>query len=298
MKTGILVNFNNSTAHPVDLARHAEQLGFESLWVGDHPVVPVKMAAPMPGSGGPLPESYAHISDPFVVLSMAAAVTTVLKVGIGALVVPMRHPITTAKLAATLDFFSSGRLLFGVAAGWLQEAMETMGADFPRRLGQTREYLAVMKALWGGSTDVASFEGRYIRFKDVRFNPRPATPGGPRVLLGTWGPQAPARVAEWADGWLPMLVGPAELKAAMVDLRRECEQRGRDPATVETSVFVYDSGMDRAASQSLLREYEDAGAARVVMIEGLGSKMGSTNYVAWSRDSYRHELEHVAERFL
>jgi len=298
MKIGILVNMSNATAHPVALARCAEDFGFESLWVGDHPVVPVKMAAEMPGSGGPLPESYAHISDPFIVLSMATAATTKLKIGTGACVIPTRHPILTAKMAATLDFFSNGRLLFGAGAGWLQEELEVMGGDFPRRLGQTREYIAAMKALWAGPTDVASFDGEWVKFKDIRMNPRPATPGGPRVLLATWGPTAPQRVAEWGDGWLPMLVTPAELKSAMDLLGDECDRRRRDVSEIEVSVFVYDSGVDRKACQELLEAYEEAGASRVVMIEGMGGKMGAKDYVAWSAETYRHQLEHVAERFL
>jgi probable F420-dependent oxidoreductase len=298
MKTGILVNVNNSTAHPSDLARSAEDIGFESLWVGDHVTVPVKMAAEMPGAGGPLPESYSQISDPFVVLAMAAAVTRSLKVGIGACILPNRHPILTAKQAATLDWFSQGRLLFGVGAGWLQEQMEVMGADFPRRLGQTREYVAVMKALWRGPGDAASFTGRWINFQDMRLNPRPATPGGPRVLLGTWGPKAPKRVAEWADGWLPMLVDPVQLKAGVDQLRIECERRGRAPGEVEVSAFVYDAGASRERSRELLRRYEEAGAGRVVLIEGMGSRMGSKDWVAWSPATYREELEQVGERYL
>jgi probable F420-dependent oxidoreductase len=298
MKTGILINVNNATAHPTDLARCAEEIGFESLWVGDHVTVPVKMAAGMPGAGGPLPEAYAHISDPFVVLAMAAAVTQTLRVGVGACILPNRNPILTAKQAATLDWFSKGRLLFGVGAGWLQEQMEVMGADFPRRLSQTREYVAVMKALWTGPGDVASFSGKWTRFQDMRLNPRPATPGGPRVLLGTWGPRAAERVAEWADGWLPMLVDPVKLKAGVDQLRVECERRGRDHRVIEVSAFIYDAGASRQESRELLERYEEAGADRVVLIEGMGTKMGARDWIAWSPDTYRDELEQAAGRFL
>lgn len=297
MKVGMLLNVNNHTVDPGTLARGVEAAGFESLWVGDHPVIPVSTTTPMQGTGeAQIPEAYAHVSDPFVALAMAAAATSTLKLGTGICIVTARNPILTALQAATLDWFSQGRLLFGVGAGWLQEEFELLGADYPNRLGQAREYIEAIRSLW---TDPARpFNGRWISFPPVHLNPRPAQPGGPAVLLGTWGPKAPARVAEWADGWLPMLLSPEELAAQMQRLREECEKRNRDVESLEVTVFEYDPGGDRAESQDLLSRYSEAGAHRLVVIQGLGDHMGSTEWGVWTPDRFDAELERVASRFV
>jgi probable F420-dependent oxidoreductase len=296
MHVGMLLNVNNHTVDPATLGRAVEEAGFESLWVGDHPVIPVSTTTPMQGSGEEIPEAYAHVSDPFVALAMAAPVTTKLKLGIGICVLPARHPIITALQAATLDHFSGGRLLLGVGSGWLQEELEVMGADYARRLAQTREYCEAMRALWHDPEQ--PFEGEWVRFPQVKLNPRPAQPGGPKIHLGSWGPRAARRVAEWADGWLPMLVSPEELAVQLGRLREECDKRGRDADAIEITLFEYDPGGDRAASQAFLDRYAEAGADRVVVIQGLGDHMGSHEWGMWSEDRFAEQLEHVASRYL
>jgi probable F420-dependent oxidoreductase len=296
MKVGMLLNVNNHTVDPATLARAVEDAGFESLWVGDHPVIPVTTDSPMQGSGGEIPEAYAHVSDPFVALAMMAAATTTLKLGTGICILPVRHPIMTALQAATLDCFSKGRLLFGVGCGWLREELELLGADPGRRLEQTREYVQAIRALW--SDPVAPFDGEWVSFPEVKLNPRPAQPGGPKIHLGTWGPKAVERVVAWADGWLPMLVTPEELADEMDKLRAECRRHGRDPYEIEVTLFEYDPGGDREASQEFLASYAEAGAHRVVVIQGLGDHMGSHEWGRWSEDRFREQLDHVAARYL
>jgi probable F420-dependent oxidoreductase len=297
MKVGMLLNVNNFTVDPATLARGVEAAGFESLWVGDHPVIPVSTTTPMRGTGeAAIPEAYAHVSDPFVALAMAAAATSTLRVGTGICIVAARPPIITALQVATLDYFSGGRLLFGVGAGWLKEELEVLGADYPRRLAQAREHVEAMRALWRDPE--ASFDGEWVSFPPVRLNPRPAQEGGPPVLLGTWGPKAVQRVADWADGWLPMLLSPDELKVELEKLRAECDKRGRDAGEIEVTVFEYDPGGDRAASQGLLGQYAEAGADRMVIIQGLGAHMGSYETSSWSADRFSEQLAQVADRYL
>jgi probable F420-dependent oxidoreductase len=227
---------------------------------------------------------------------MAAAATSTLRVGTGICIVAARPPIITALQVATLDYFSGGRLLFGVGAGWLKEELEVLGADYPRRLAQAREHVEAMRALWRDPE--ASFDGEWVSFPPVRLNPRPAQEGGPPVLLGTWGPKAVQRVADWADGWLPMLLSPDELKVELEKLRAECDKRGRDAREIEVTVFEYDPGGDRAASQGLLGQYAEAGADRMVIIQGLGAHMGSYETSSWSADRFSEQLARVADRYL
>ena len=296
MQVGLLVNVNNHTVDPATLAGAVEDAGFESLWVGDHPAIPYETKTPMQGSGGEIPEAYAHVSDPFVALSFAAAATTTLKLGTGICIVTARHPVLTALQVSTLDYFSSGRLLFGVCCGWLPEELELFGVDYPRRLAQAREHVEAMRALW--SEPEQAFAGEWTSFPQLRLNPRPAQQGGPDILLGTWGNGAPGRVAEWADGWLPMLVTPAELAADLERLRVECERRGRDPEAIEVTLFEYDPGGDRDSCQEFLGAYAEAGADRVVVIAGLGDHMGAHEWGTWGPDQFRDRLDGVAGRFL
>jgi probable F420-dependent oxidoreductase len=296
MRVGMLLNVNHHTVDPATLAAAVEEAGFESLWVGDHPVIPVETTSTMQGSGQEIPEAYAHVSDPFVALSMMAAATTTLRLGTGICILPVRHPIMTALQAATLDWFSRGRLLFGVGCGWLKEELALLGAEYPTRLRQTREYVEAIRALWAEPS--RPFEGEWVSFPEVKLNPRPHQPGGPGILLGTWGPKAVRRVAEWADGWLPMLVTPEELAAEVEKLRAECDRRGRDPDEIEVTLFEYDPGGDRDASQEFLARYAEAGADRVVVIQGLGDHMGSHEWATWSEDRFREQLDDVASRYL
>lgn len=297
IQVGVLLNVNNHTVDPMTLARGVEAAGFESLWVGDHPVIPLSTTTPMQGTGeAEIPEAYAHVSDPFVVLSMAAAVTSHLKLGTGICIVSARNPILTALQVSTLDYFSGGRVLFGVGAGWLKEELELLGADYPRRLAQAHEHVEAMRSLWRSPDK--PFDGEWVSFPPVHLNPRPAQQGGPRVLLGSWGPRAVARVAEWADGWLPMLLTPEALAVEMERLRGECELRGRDPDALEITVFEYDPGGDRDASQDLLARYSASGADRLVIIQGLGDHMGSSEWGDWSPENFDEQLTHVAARFL
>ena len=120
------------------VAQKAEVLGFDSLWLGEHPVMPVHSTSPAPGSsGGSIPDFYSRLVDPFVALARAS-VTTRLKLGTGITLVPERNPLLLAKEVATLDYFSKGRFLFGIGAGWNKEETELMGGNFVHRWTQTR----------------------------------------------------------------------------------------------------------------------------------------------------------------
>src|SRR5438105_1046742 len=223
MKMGILFLFYEPTARPGPFAAEMERLGFESLWVPEHPVLPVDPKTPFP-QGGPIPEPYAHMSDQFVCLSIAAANTSRLKLGTGITLVPEHNPLVHAKQVATLDFFSGGRLIYGIGAGWLREESELLGVDFPRRWSQTTEYIAAMRELWAKGE--ASFNGKYVNFPAVRSYPQPIQQPGPPVLLGSKDKNALKRVAEWGDGWCPNRVDPAFMRENLAHLRDECRARG------------------------------------------------------------------------
>jgi probable F420-dependent oxidoreductase len=283
MKIGLLHAFSDHTANPAAVARAAEALGFESLWVPEHPVLPANPKTPFPASG-PIPNIYYRMADQMVALAMAAAVTTKLRLATGVCLVPEHNPIAMAKQVATLDAFSAGRLMFGIGAGWLREECEVFGVDFPRRWTQTKEYIAAMRALW--TNDAASFEGRYLKFPPLHSWPKPAQKPHPPVLIGSRDQRALKRVAEWADGWCPVRIEPADFKAGIDELARECRARGRDFKRLDLTAMGFVEG-DRAKVQDMLARFADAGAQRYV----LGAP-------TLKPDSYERDLDRLAKAYL
>ncbi|MGH7843168.1 MAG: LLM class F420-dependent oxidoreductase [Candidatus Binataceae bacterium] len=290
MKIGILFTVNEYSVDPAALARKMEALGFESLWLPEHAVIPVHTTTPLPetppGQGG-IPEVYSHVCDPFVAMALAAAVTTRLKLATGVFLVPERNPIVAAKEIATLDYFSGGRVLLGIGAGWLKEESEILGADFPHRWSQTREYIAAMRELW--TREEASFAGKYVNFPPVRSYPKPARKGGPPILIGSKDKHALRWVARWGDGWCPIFLSPAELRDDLNKLREACAHAGRDYSQLEITIMKRGLRGDRAGVQSGLREYRDAGAERFVLML-VGARMPASEY--------EHELERLAGLYI
>ncbi len=256
MKIGISI-FNTDYAIRIEeLARGAEERGFESLFVPEHTHIPTSRKSPWPG-GPTLPREYWHTLDPFVALSAAAAVTTRLKVGTGICLVVERDPITLAKEIASLDFLSRGRFLFGVGGGWNAEEMEHHGTDFKKRWRILRERILAMKEIW--TKEEAAFHGEFVNFDPLWSFPKPVQKPHPPVLLGVNTPNARDRVVEYADGWFPLAARAGDLAAGIADLRRRAEKAGRDPASLSVSVF------SAKADETVLRSYEKAGAERAIL---------------------------------
>ncbi|MBF6561055.1 MAG: TIGR03619 family F420-dependent LLM class oxidoreductase [Candidatus Binataceae bacterium] len=289
MKIGILAVVNEHSVGPANLARKAEALGFESLWLPDHPVMPVHTTTPLPETPpgkGEIPDHYSHMCDPFIAMSMAAAATTKLMVATGVCLVPERNPIITANEVATLDAFSKGRVLFGIGAGWLKEESEMLGADFPHRWTQTKEYIAAMRELW--TKEEASFAGKYVNFPLVRLYPKPARKGGPPVLIGSKDKNALRWVAQWGDGWCPILYSPAEMKTHLGKLREECTKAGTSYDRLDLTIMRALRG-NRAEVQEGLRQYAELGIHRFVVMM-IANRLNDDNYAA--------ELERIASLYI
>ena len=265
---------------PAFVAQKAEELGFESIWYAEHPILPVHSASPFPSTGGAIPESYAHFTDPYIALARASGVTTRIKLGTGITLVPERNPLMLAKEIATLDRFSGGRFLFGIGTGWNREETEIMGGDFDHRWTQTREAIQVMKELW--TKDEAEFHGRYFSFPPVRSNPKPVQQPHPPVILGGMARNVLRRVATVADGWLPNRVTPAQVEESRKILDVLAEEHGRDPASLTISVY------GQPADRDLVQSYLNAGANRVVVRPEVGG----------SNEEIGQELERMAEAVL
>jgi probable F420-dependent oxidoreductase len=233
MKFGVTM-FPTDYAVPVtELARAAEDLGFESLFFPEHTHIPVSRRTPYP-AGGELPEEYAHTLDPFVAMGAAAAVTTTLMLGTGICLVVERDPITTAKEVASVDFLSGGRVLFGIGGGWNVEEMENHGTRSATRWKLLRERILAMKEIW--TQDEAEFHGDYVDFDPIWSWPKPARTPHPPILIGGDGPRTLARVVAYGDEWMPIggFRSPESLRRRIDDLRQLAANAGREeiPVTV------------------------------------------------------------------
>jgi probable F420-dependent oxidoreductase len=218
-------------------------------------------------AGGPIPDHYAHFPEPFVVLAMAAATTKTLRIGTSVLLIPEHEPLATAKRVATLDRLSGGRLTLGIGAGWLREAAEPLGSDFPHRWTQAAEHVAAMRELWVKTA--ASFHGKYVNFDNIVCNPKPAQQPGPPILIGSTDKNALKWVARWGDGYNPVCFFPDKAVSFMTrkvsELKEECAKAGRDFSKLDITLMISLKG-ERSQIQDLLAQLGAVGVKRVVEV--------------------------------
>jgi probable F420-dependent oxidoreductase len=260
MDIGILVATTARTGAIDAIARAVEDGGYESLWIPEHPVIPVGFKTPVPG-GGTLPEHYGRWVDPFVALSIAAAVTKRIKLATGICLLPEREPLITAKAVASLDLYSGGRVVLGVGAGWLREETEAMGANFGSRWKRLRETVEAMRVLW--TDPEPSYKGELVHFPALRCEPKPLQKPYPPILLGGHGPKVLERVARTYDGWMPLVPNPESLKRDVTMLKKLAADHGRKAGALHITALVdpHESG----PSLEDMKKYADAGASRVVL---------------------------------
>ncbi len=241
-----------------DLARAADERGFDSLVLGEHTHIPVSRDSPFIGAGD-LPDDYPRLLDPYIGLTWVAA-TTSLRIGTCVSLVAQHDPIALAKALATLDFLSGGRLTLGVGYGWNREELADHGHAFADRREVVREYLELMRALWG--QPVAEYQGTFASLRPSWSWPKPAQSSIP-VLLGAAaaGDRAIEDIVAWADGW--MIGGSPEWMAGRnAALTRRWLEAGRDQAG--PLVYAIQQPADDDLAGQLAR-YRELGVAEVLI---------------------------------
>jgi probable F420-dependent oxidoreductase len=263
MKIGVSVFLTEKSGDPGAIAHEAENLGFESYWVAEHLVVPTTYTTYYPRSkDGKVPEFYAHLIDPFVALAIAAHSTSRIKIGTGICLLPERNVIETAKVTASIDLYSNGRLILGVGAGWFPEEAEIMGVKFPQRWQHLRESVEALRALWG--KDDVSYAGEIVKFPAVKLHPKPVQKPGPPILLGAHDPKyALKRVARYADGWCPGGLSVEKARECIPQIRHMAKDAGRDADKLEFSVLLMGSD---GPSADIMKQYQEAGVSRLVVL--------------------------------
>ena len=261
MDFGIICFPTDTSIEPQELAPALEQRGFESLFYAEHTHIPTSRRSPFVG-GGELPAMYWHSHDQFVALSIAAAVTTRLKLGTGVTLVTEHDPINLAKAAASLDRLSRGRLLFGIGAGWNAEEMEDHGVAFADRWKVTRERMLAVRRIW--SDDVPEYHGSFVDLPPMWCWPKPLQAGGPPVLMGAYSKWVPARIAEYCDGWMPIEGLIQDIPAALGEIRAAMRARGRDPERLDVTVLA-EVRAERGLDPRRLERMVETGANRVLL---------------------------------
>lgn len=207
-------------------AKRAEQAGYESIWVSDHLLVPE--------SGGRLPPI--EIMEPIATLAYVAALTSRIKLATSVIVVPYRNAIHLAKELATLDRLSLGRVVAGVASGWLEAEFRALGVSFEKRGAYTDEAIALMRAAW--SSAVPEFHGQFFDLTGMRFGPRPAA-GNIPIWVGGISRRAIRRAVELGDGWHGTRMNPDQVAERIGWIRELAARKGRSLDGFSISHRVY-----------------------------------------------------------
>ena len=220
------------------VARRAEELGYDSLWVSDHIIFPTQLQSAYPYSpDGKLPLDPTNpLLEPFTVLSYAAAVTKTIKLGTSVIIVPYRDPLVTAKIVSSLDVLSGGRFIFGVGVGWLEEEFRALRQNLRDRAAQTREALLVMKACW--TQDSPEFHGKFFDFSGIKFAPKPRQKPYPPIWFGGNSLAALKRAVEHGDGWHAVWETPEEVNEKARTLRDLCTNAGKNFADFPLTINV------------------------------------------------------------
>lgn len=245
----------------LDICRVAEAAGFESLWGGEHVIIPTTIASKYPYTAdGKIPaEPETPIPDPLIWLAFAAAAAPTLRLGTCILIVPQRNPLVLAKELATLDRLSGGRVELGLGVGWMKEEFDALGVPWERRGARNDEYIAAMRALWAGPH--AEFHGEFVDFDPVTCSPRPVQKSIP-IVVGGDTEAAIQRVARIADGYFPGEGDAQRLGALIRRVREATERAGRDPASIEINAMF---GMQMADPVAGAEQLAELGVGRVMV---------------------------------
>jgi probable F420-dependent oxidoreductase len=248
------------------LAVNAERLGYSTIWVPEHVVLLDQYSSHYPYSPDhrlnmPMTRPFA---DPFITLTCAAMVTSKIRLATGICLVPEHNPLVLAKVIATLDFVSKGRVILGVGIGWLEEEFHAVGVPWERRAQRTRDYITAMRKLWGD--ELSSYAGEFVRFEGARSYPKPIHGAKLPVFFGGESGPALKRAAEYGDGWYGLNMDLNETTAKIRRLEEMLKANGRKRSDIE--IAVRPSAIASMTKDDLKR-YRDAGVDELVLVNAM-----------------------------
>ena len=287
MKFGLYAINYATCADPeslVRVAQYAEQAGLDSLWAGEHIVLP----SPQPADYPIAPEI--PFLDALVALTLAAAHTTTITLATAILELPLHQPVLLAKQLASLDVVAGGRLVVGVGVGYLPAEFAALGVPLDERATRTDEFIDAMRALW--TMEAPEFHGRHVELEGVDANPRPVRPGGPPILIGGNSALARRRAITNASGWIPADLDLDATRAARAALDRELAELGR-PDSLGPFEFTVISPDNRLTAESVAG-YRELGVDRLIVLPGLDVAK-QRRYHAVPIDDILRSVDHLVE---
>ncbi len=284
------------------LATRAEELGFDHIWVSDHIVIPEQVVSSYPyaptGVAPFVSDPKQPYCEPLASLCYLAGSTRRIKLGTHVLILPYREPVLAAKMVATLDYMSGGRVILGVGVGWMKEEFEALGLNtFAERGKVSDEYIRIFKEL--RTKDAPSYQGRYSRSSPVSFYPKPVQKPHPPIWVGGHTPAALRRAAVLGDGWMPIgLRPPAELEPAelgdQVDRLRDMSEKAGRPRDAVDIVFSTNIVFDPSTGprRTMTGSSEEIGADSIMY-----QQVGVQHFIfSFDGDTLEQVLENM-ERF-
>jgi probable F420-dependent oxidoreductase len=238
----------------LEISKAAEDVGFESVWGGEHVIFPssIDSAYPYTADGKVPATPETPIPDPLIWLAYVAAAAPTLRLGTCILILPQRNPLVLAKELATLDHLTGGRVELGIGVGWMKEEFDALGVPWERRGARTDEYVDALRTVWGGTH--VEFHGDFVDFDPLTCTPLPAQGADIPILVGGDTPAAMRRAARIADGYFPGESDPEQLAQLIATVRNECEAQDRDPDSIEINAMFGLQMGDPAAGVEQMRE--------------------------------------------
>jgi probable F420-dependent oxidoreductase len=267
----------------LEIVRRAETLNFDSVWVTDHII--------MPSSANVIYRD--HMLDPLSLLNYLAACTERISIGTSVIIISYRHPIVVAKMIATADQLSKGRIIFGVGVGWTEGEFEALGRPYAERGEMTNEHLRLIRMLW--TNEVASFEGKYTRFEDMRVSPQPFQRPHPPVWIGGNSRTALRRAAALGEGWHPVGLDPDEVARGVGELKELWKENGREGAPfISLRANFFMEGVSEVAFHfpARRRTILNGSAAQIVDMIGKYAEAG-VEHIELDMTNHSHE-SHLA----
>ncbi len=280
MKYGLFGINNDLCADPAvmkTVSIAAENAGFESLWTGEHVVLPDPQAPPSPAP--PLTD----MVHPSTALSFIAGITSTIRLGTGITLLAQRNPVVLAKEMAGLDHLSGGRLLFGIGAGYLKAEFDALGVNFEERGARTDEYIPAMRELW--TSDAPSFQGKFVNFSGIQSRPKPAQPGGPPIHVGGGSKAAFRRAVQACEGWYGFAMDHDTTRRCLDGLAEAAEKYDRPASLGKLEISI--TPRERP-DDDLFAGYADLGVDRLILLQG--GKDASVR-VAFIEDIARRYIE-------
>jgi probable F420-dependent oxidoreductase len=259
MKFGLFgINFG-VCAEPeaaVRVARAAEAAGFDSVWTGEHVVLPDPQVPPSPSAPNE------KFLDPAVALAYLAAHTQSVRLGTGIIILPQRNPVVLAKELTSVDRVSKGRLIFGLGAGYLKPEFQALGAPFADRGRRTDEYIEALIALW--TQEKPEYKGEYVAFGGIQAQPRPVQSPHPPIVVGGMSPSALRRAVRYGNGWYGFALDLDATARAIEGLRAAEQRLDREPALGRLEITVTPPG--RKLDLDTVHRYAALGVDRLVLL--------------------------------